>query len=304
MAALPTESWPEAPPRDRARRIARDKHVKVPAHANRYDARVEPPAPGEHQPTKSVCGADEADELQAFLNAHHAPVKNSPGWPARVCRPGTGRTAWPTPPGSLRPHVSMNKAKSPVLENRATSPGHLSSLADGATSIVAYAQYARDVFVSSASAARELLGVPRDVRGNRLSRCGDGRRTGRRGVRRSATWPALRPSRAANGPHSLGAIHTWTIGVSRPALIEPGGHVPCLVRDADNDFLETPAQIPVHVPLHQRTAPVDELGIGERYVAGREHRRDQRSLVTVHLVDERLGLVRIEEARRRGGRRS
>ena len=51
----------------------------------------------------------------------------------------------------------------------------------------------------------------------------------------------------------------------------------------------------MHVPLHQRTAPADELGIGERHPAGREHRRDQRPLVTVDLVDERLGLVRIEE---------
>ena len=68
---------------------------------------------------------------------------------------------------------------------------------------------------------------------------------------------------------------------------------------ADHDRLtvgvEAPAQVIVHVPLHQRTAPVEELGIGERHPAGREHRRDQRALVAVDLVDERFGLVRIEE---------
>ena len=66
------------------------------------------------------------------------------------------------------------------------------------------------------------------IRGNdRQRRCWWlGRRTGRCAARRRSTWLAPWPSRAANGPHSSRAIHTWTIGMSPRALIEPAGHWP------------------------------------------------------------------------------
>jgi len=58
-----------------------------------------------------------------------------------------------------------------------------------------------------------------------------------------------------------------------------------IVRDADDlrlpVLVERPAQVLVDVPLHQRTAPVDELGVVDGEVLGDEHRRDERLLVAV-----------------------
>ena len=115
----------------------------------------------------------------------------------------------------------------------------------------------------------------------------------------SAAWPAPWPSRAANGPHSLGAIHTCTIGLPPPALTVPGGAVAVGIGEPGDDRLavvvELPAQVVVDVPRHQRAAVVDERRVVEVHVLGDEHRRHERPLVAVDLVHERLRLVRVEE---------
>ena len=60
-------------------------------------------------------------------------------------------------------------------------------------------------------------------------------------------------------------------------------------------LVERPAQVLVHVPLHQRPAPVDQFGVVDLDVLGDEHGRHQGALLAVDLVHERLGSGRVEE---------
>ena len=58
--------------------------------------------------------------------------------------------------------------------------------------------------------------------------------------------------------------------------------------------VEPPTEVVVVVPLHQRPAVIDELGIVERPCVGDEHRGHQRAFAAVDAVDERLRLARVE----------
>ena len=72
-----------------------------------------------------------------------------------------------------------------------------------------------------------------------------------------------------------------------------------VVGDADDLRLavlaEAQHRFVVDVPLHERPAPVDELGVVDGEVLGDEHRRDQRPLLAVDGEDERFRPGGVEE---------